>query len=240
MSKQRSRSGSAKLMAAQGTAERRGRAVLVGTAVAVLVLFAGAIGFGLYRAQQEPASTSVAIPPGATAQGIPTGSPDAPVTLDVYLDFQCPICKTFEERTGDTIERLVDAGSVRAIYHPVAYLDRFSTTSYSSRSSAAAGCAAAAGVYPEFAERLFAEQPPEGGDGLSAQRLIEIGRSVGAGGRFADCVRQGTYEAWSQRLTETASRAGINGTPTVLVDGEQLQDRSPAGLRAAVEHATPR
>lgn len=237
MSKGRSKAGAGKAMAAQRRAEKRRSATLVGAAVAVLVVFAGAIGFGLYQAQQEPASA--AVPPGATPQGIPVGSPDAPVTLDSYIDFQCPACAAFEQRTGDTIDQLVDSGMVRVIYHPVAYLDRFSSTEYSSRASAAAGCAAAAGIFPEFEERLFALQPPEGGDGLPAERLIEIGRSAGAGNDFAACVKQDRYEGWSQRLTEAASRAGINATPTVLVNGEQLQDLSPAGLRAAVEAAAP-
>lgn len=228
----KSKAGASKAMAAQRSAAKRRSATLVGAAVAVLVLFAGVIGFGLYQAQQP---ASVTVPPGATAQGIPVGSPDAPVTLDYYLDFQCPACKAFEQRTGDTIDQLVRSGRVRVIYHPVAYLDRFSTTEYSSRASAAAGCAAAAGIFPEFEERLFAVQPPEGGDGLPPERLIGIGRSLGAGDRFAECVRQGTYEGWSQRLTEAASRAGVNETPTVLVNGEKLQDLTPSGLRAAVQ-----
>lgn len=236
MSKGRPKSGASKAMAAQRGAEKRRKGALVGATVAVLVLFAGAIGFGLYQAQQEPASA--AVPPGATAQGIPVGSPDAPITLDYYLDFQCPACKAFEQRTGDTVDQLVQSGRVRVIYHPVAYLDRFSTTDYSSRSSAAAGCASAAGIFPEFEERLFAVQPPEGGDGLPPERLIEIGRSLSAGDRFAECVRQGRYEGWSQRLTEAASRAGFNETPTVLVNGEKLQDLSAVGLRAAVKAAT--
>lgn len=237
MSNRGPQAGAGKAMAAQRGAEKRRSAALVGAAVAVLVLFAGAIGFGLYRAQQEP--VSAAVPPGATAQGIPVGSPDAPVTLDYYLDFQCPACKAFEQQTGDTIDALVDSGRARVIHHPVAYLDRFSSTEYSSRSSAAAGCAAAAGSFPEFEKRLFAVQPPEGGDGLPTEQLIEIGRAAGAGADFAECVRQGRYEGWSERLTEAASRAGFNSTPTVLVNGEPLQERSSAGLRAAVDAATP-
>ncbi|MPZ66463.1 MAG: thioredoxin domain-containing protein [Pseudonocardiaceae bacterium] len=238
MSNRRPKAGAGKMMAAQRGSEKRRSAALVGAAVAVLVVFAGAIGFGLYQAQREPASA--AVPPGATEQGIPVGSPDAPVTLDSYIDFQCPACAAFEQRTGDTIGQLVDSGKVRVIYHPVAYLDRFSSTGYSSRSSAAAGCAAASDVFPEFEEQLFTVQPPEGGDGLPTERLIEIGRAAGSGDDFAECVRQGRYEGWSQRLTDAASRAGINATPTVLVNGEQLQDVSPAGLRAAVDAAAPR
>ncbi|MGH3911408.1 MAG: thioredoxin domain-containing protein, partial [Pseudonocardiaceae bacterium] len=124
-------------VAAIRAADRRRRLLLVSAAVGILVLFAAVIGFGLYRGQE----TAVVVPPGATEQGIPVGNPDAAVTLDVYEDFQCPVCAKFERIIGPTIDELVRAGTVRAVYHPVAYLDRMSSTEYSSRASAAAGCA---------------------------------------------------------------------------------------------------
>ncbi|MGH3905659.1 MAG: DsbA family protein [Pseudonocardiaceae bacterium] len=223
-------------VAAIRAADRRRRLMLVSAAVGILVLFAAVIGFGLYRGQE----TAVVVPPGATEQGIPVGNPDAGVTLDVYEDFQCPVCAKFEQITGPTIDELVRAGTVRVVYHPVAYLDRMSSTEYSSKASAAAGCAAADGVYPEFATRLFAQQPPEGGDGLPPETLIATGHAAGAGPDFDTCVQDGSYAGWTAQLTDTASRNGVTGTPTVLVNGRELADRTPDGLRAAVTAAQPR
>ncbi|MGH4026348.1 MAG: DsbA family protein, partial [Pseudonocardiaceae bacterium] len=142
--------------------------------------------------------------------------------------------------TGPTVDELVRAGTARVVYHPVAYLDRMSSTEYSSRASAAAGCAAADGVYPKFATALFAQQPPEGGEGMPAQTLISIGQAAGAGPDFGTCVRDGTYAGWAGQLTDAASRSGITGTPTVLVNGREISDRTPDGLRAAVASAQPR
>ena len=76
------------------------------------------------------------------------GQASAPATIDVYLDFQCPVCKTFEERADATIDELVAAGQAEVVYHPVAYLDRLSSTRYASRAAQASGCAADAGVFP--------------------------------------------------------------------------------------------
>jgi protein-disulfide isomerase len=226
------------LMAAQRSAERRRKLLLVSIAVAVLVVFAGAIGFSLYRTQQH--NTAVNVPPHATDTGIPIGKADAPVTLDVYLDYQCPVCKQFEQLTGSTIDQLTQQGTLRVVYHPVAFLDRASSTNYSSRASAAAGCAAADGVYPKFATQLYEQQPPEGGDGLPDDTLISIGKAAGAGDDFAGCVKDGTYAGWTQHLTDAASKDGVNGTPTLLVNGRQIEDRTPAGLKAAVAAAQPR
>jgi protein-disulfide isomerase len=210
-------------------ATRRGPSTLTLLAVVVLVLFAGAVGFGVYRAQ----AAAGALPAGATAEGVAVGNPDAPVTIDLYLDFQCPACAQYEQQTGATIDELVASGRAGVVYHPVAYLNRFSSTQYSSRSSAAAGCAADAGVLPRFAQLLFANQPPEGGDGLPDEQLATLGTQAGAGSGFAGCVQDGRYADWTRSVTEAASRAGITATPTVLVNGREVE-RTAEALRAAV------
>ena len=202
-------------------------------AVVVVVLFAGAVGFGIYRAHQAAA---VIVPPGATETGVVIGQANAPATIDIYLDFQCPVCRAYEQATGDTIDQLVASGAAKVIYHPLAYLDRFSSTQYSSRSSAASGCAAAVGVFVPFAKLLYANQPPENGDGLTDQKLIELGTQAGAKGDFAACVTDGRYARWSAAVTDAASRAGVTGTPTVLVNGAPV-DNTPEALRAAVANA---
>ena len=212
-----------------GTVRRGGPSALTLVGVVVLVLFAGAVGFGVYRAQ----AGGGALPAGATAAGVAVGNPDAPVTIDLYMDFQCPACAQYEQQAGATIDELVASGRARVVYHPVAYLNRFSSTRYSSRSSAAAGCAADAGVLPRFAQLLFANQPPEGGDGLPEDRLIALGTQAGAGGDFATCVQAGTYADWTRSVTDAASRAGVTATPTVLVNGTVIGNSADA-LRAAV------
>ncbi|MGH4026134.1 MAG: thioredoxin domain-containing protein, partial [Pseudonocardiaceae bacterium] len=121
-------------VAALRDAQRRRRLMLVSAAVGILVLFAAVIGYGLYRGEQS----AVIVPPGAVDDGIPVGNADAPVTIDLFEDFQCPICAKFGQITGPTVDELVRAGTARVVYHPVAYLDRMSSTEYSSRASAAA------------------------------------------------------------------------------------------------------
>lgn len=208
---------------------RRGPSTLTLVAVVVLVLFAGAVGFGVYRAQAGAGD----LPAGATAAGVAVGNPDAQATIDIYLDFQCPACAQYEQQAGATIDELVASGRARVVYHPVAYLNRFSGTQYSSRSSAAAGCAADAGVLPRFTRLLFANQPPEGGDGLPDEQLVALGTQAGAGPGFATCVQDGRYADWSRSVTDAASRAGVTATPTVLVNGKEVE-RTAEALRAAV------
>jgi protein-disulfide isomerase len=208
---------------------RRGPSTNTLVAVVVLVLFAGAVGFGVYRARAGTGD----LPAGATAAGVAVGNPDAPATIDLYLDFQCPACAQYEQQAGATIDELVASGQARVVYHPVAYLNRFSSTQYSSRSSAAAGCAADAGVLPRFAQLLYANQPPEGGDGLPEEQLVALGMQAGAGSDFATCVQDGRYADWTRSVTDAASQAGVTGTPTVLVNRQEV-DHTAEALRTAV------
>jgi protein-disulfide isomerase len=213
---------------------RRGPSLGMIIGVVVVLLFAGVVGFGIYRSQQS--DTPVVVPPGATAAGVSVGRPDAKATVDIYLDFQCPVCRAYEQSSGATLDQMIANGSARVVYHPVAFLDRMSSTQYSSRASAASGCAAQAGVFPQFVKLLYANQPPEGGSGLSNQQLIALGQQAGAGADFAQCVNANTYAGWTKSLTDAASKAGVNGTPTVMVNGTVI-DNTDAALRQAVQAA---
>lgn len=214
-------------------AARRGPSTVVIIAVVVLVAFAGAVGFAVYRAQR---GGDLAVPPGATATGVVVGQAAAPATVDIFLDFQCPACQAYEKQSGTTLDELVASGAAQVVYHPVAYLDRFSSTGYSSRSSAASGCAAEAGVLPQFVKLLYANQPPEGGAGLPEDRLIALGQEAGAGPGFAACVASDRYAPWTRAVTDGASRSGVTGTPTVRVNGREIA-RTDEALRQAVPAA---
>jgi protein-disulfide isomerase len=217
-------------------AARRGPSTAVIIGIVVVVLFAAAVGFGVYRSQQA-ASGPAAVPPNATAAGVTIGQSSAKATIDVYADFQCPVCRDYEQQSGATIDQMVASGQAKVIYHPIAILDRFSSTQYSTRASAASGCAAAAGVFPQYVKLLYANQPPENGNGLPTEQLVSLGRQAGATGPdFATCVTDQTYKAWAASLTDQASKAGVNATPTVKVNGQAIEN-TDAALRQAVAAA---
>ncbi|MDO3700840.1 thioredoxin domain-containing protein [Micromonospora sp. C28SCA-DRY-2] len=236
MSSRKGQKGAARVVREQLARERRRKRTLWVSIGAVLVLVvAGLIGWSVYSSQRADEFTA---PPGANEAGTGVVLGTGPVTIDLYEDYLCPACKQFQQVSGDTIDQLVSAGKARVVFHPVAYLNRFSTTDYSTRSSAASGCAAAGGKFKEFTDVLFERQPPEGGAGLSDDELIDIGAGVGLNrDDFGSCVRDGTYEPWTEHVTDEASKANITGTPTILVDGKPVADRSPEGIRAAVEAA---
>ena len=171
--------------------------------------------------------------------GVPLGAKDAPVTVDVYEDFLCPACEQFERAAGAELHEMAAEGLVRVVYRPIAFLDGYSTTRYSTRALNAAGCAQEGGRFPEMHDELFRAQPPEGGPGLGDGQLVALGARAGVtGDEFADCVRDLRFERWTQQATDAASRAGVNQTPTVRVNGHDLANPTVDGLREAVATAT--
>ena len=160
------------------------------------------------------------LPADVTAEGDGIMTGRGPVRVDAYIDFLCPFCRRFELSSGPMLADLVAGGQVSLVYHPMNFLDRASTTSYSTRAAAASGCAADGGRFVEYAHALFASQPPEGGPGLSDSELISLGRTVGmAEAEFAACVSDGPYLGWPPYVTARAAELGVDSTPTVLVAG---------------------
>jgi protein-disulfide isomerase len=229
--------------AALAQAQRRRRTVIGGfAAVAVLVAVVVVI---VVQAQRTATSADAGTPADtvADATAVRIGDPDAPVTVTVYEDFLCPACKSFEDASGETLAALVAEGAATVEYRPVAILDRYSDDEYSTRALNAAGVVAdAAGTeaFLAFHDLLFANQPAEGGAGLSDDELIALAERAGATGQDVDSgIRDRAYEDWTRQITDAASRAGLAGTPTVLIDDEELDLRqaSPQGLEAAVRAA---
>jgi protein-disulfide isomerase len=228
--------------AARASARHRQRTV-VGGVVTVVVLVLALVVVFVVQSHRTSAVAGSAVPPGTTDGGyaVAVGATDAPVTVDVYEDFQCPVCRRFESSTGSTLDQLVADGTVQVRYHGMAFLDTSANDHYSTRALDAAAVVlahAGADAYGTFHDLLFANQPAEGGRGLSDDQLIAYADQAGAtGDAVAQGIREQTYADWTAQATEQASKDGVTATPTVLVDGDRVTDLSATGLTAAVNAA---
>jgi protein-disulfide isomerase len=228
--------------AAAAKAEARRRNGIITAVVAVVVLVV--VGFYVViqnNNSSQTSSRSSASPKNTTGQAnqsILVGSPSATVVVNLYEDFQCPVCKQFEETSGPVLLTYLNQQQIKLNYRPIAFLDSASTTQYSTRALNSAGCVVDTKLdaFQEYHRLLFQNQPPEGSAGLPNSKLIELAAQAGAGDVSA-CVNDQTYKSWTVRVTDQASKDGVNGTPTVQVNGQTLQNPTPQTLKAAIDAA---
>jgi protein-disulfide isomerase len=216
--------------------ERRVR--IAGAAAVVLLLLVGGVGVAMQAGRDSaPAGPT---PQAVTAEnGVTIGRADARVVVDLYEDPQCPACRQFEQEIGPSLAEWIQSGSTKVNYHVVSFLDRASSTHYSSRAANAFYCAADAGVFVRYHDLLYAAQPAEGTPGLPDDQLVQFGRQAGAtSDSFAQCVTSGRYSGFVGEITERSSRAGVVATPTVLVNGAPIQTPTLEAVRAAVNEAS--
>jgi protein-disulfide isomerase len=84
-----------------------------------------------------------------------TGSPTAPVTLELYTDFQCPHCREFYlDVLPQVTKEFIDTGKVRLIHRDF----RLSQFQYSKTAARYANAAGEIGKYDVVSKQLFETQ----------------------------------------------------------------------------------
>jgi protein-disulfide isomerase len=223
----------------QQAAEARRRKIVFGVAIgAAVVLIGGLLAVGIWSnrdVEYEVTEPSAAV---TDTYGIQLGS--GPVEVDLYIDYMCPACNQFESTYAADIQSWLDEGSVTVNYHPLAILDRLSQgTEYSSRSAAAAVCAADVGEqeFLDYTLALYANQPAENTRGLTDDQLVEIGLDANLGSDWSSCVEDETYRGWVQEGNASATgEQGVTATPTAKVNGEVVENSAfGEAVQAAID-----
>ncbi|MEV0599232.1 thioredoxin domain-containing protein [Streptomyces sp. NPDC050315] len=206
---------------------RRGRQAKV--AGAVVVVLAVAAGIALWASSTgEDKSAPVAAPKGATGGDKPmvtVGKKSAPSTLQVWEDFRCPACKQFETGFRSTLHELEDNGQLRTDYHLALLIDGNMGGKGSLNAANAALCAQQAGKFREYHDVLFTNQPPEQEDRYASKKyLIQLAGKVPGlvTGDFRSCVQDGKYNGFAQKSQEAFQSAGLQGTPSVILNGKNI------------------
>jgi protein-disulfide isomerase len=156
--------------------------------------------------------------------------------LDIYEDFQCPVCLEFESVNMKYIESLITEKKATVHYHILSFLGDESV-----RAANASACAADESKFMQFHNGLYANQPTAENSGeWSNDRLIAIGATAGiSSDSFKSCVNNLEYEGWVAKAAEAAAKSNVNSTPTVFVNGKEINRQTDymnaANFKAAVE-----
>ena len=165
-----------------------------------------------------------------------TFNPGLAKTVDVWEDPQCPVCKYFEDANGEYIDSLIREKKATVRFHVLSFLGDESV-----RAANASFCAADEGQYIDFHKALYRVQSPLENSGFwSNETLVAIGNKVGiTSEKFAKCVNEGEKVDLVKANYESMPKYGVQGTPTVFIDGKLWERKSPDfnidEFRAAVE-----
>ncbi|MGI8678753.1 MAG: MauE/DoxX family redox-associated membrane protein [Jatrophihabitans sp.] len=226
----------------------RSRALYLGASTATVVVLIGLIGIGVQSGRAKIAG-SLAAAHASANNGVVFGN-KAAATVNIYEDFQCPNCLQFEKSVGAQVDKAVRANEAQVHFHTVSLptLDTAAGNYYSSRAANAGLCASDVSVdeFVKFHNILFGTnasgkdvQPAEGQGGLPDSDLIKYGKQAGLKPgqltTFSACVTQEKHKALVQAMTDKASQDGVNGTPTVKVNGKAINNDLASFEKAVAE-----
>ena len=150
----------------------------------------------------------------------------------IYQDYQCPICKLFEDPNSAQMRTWADKGLAVIEYHPISFLDGQSLNNYSSRAANAAFCVANSqpNKFFDVNNALYANQPQENTSGPTDSQIKDTLKSAGVviNSEINQCIDQKRYsnfignktnEAFNQNAVTGDTIPG--GTPHILVNGVQ-------------------
>jgi protein-disulfide isomerase len=199
-------------------------------AAAVAVVVALILIGGLFRGGNDAVTQHVAPTAGYTL-----GSPDAPVTVTAWEDFQCPICKAANASVLKQLEEdYVNTGKVKLVYQQYPFLGPESQLA-----AEASQCAADQGQFWPYHDALFAAQGAENSGALNANKLKGIAADLGLDtAAFNQCFDSGTHKESVAAEKAEGTKLGVTGTPTLFVDGVKVTDwRDYSTLTAMIDAA---
>lgn len=201
--------------------QQRRRMMLLG----LIAVGAALVVFAVVWQQIRPVGEIVEYTPEdlPSPSGLSLGDANAPVTIDVFEDFQCSACRRFTENTEPLlIENLVTTGKARYVFHNYSFLDGDGAGNggESDQASNAAMCANEQGKFWDLHGTLFANWNSENQGAFSDRRLQAMAESIGLDmDAFNACFTANKYEADIQADFDLGKEMGVSGTPTVFVNG---------------------
>jgi protein-disulfide isomerase len=205
--------------------------IVGGSVLAVAIVLGAFFVNALERSEQE---RNTAVPALSTGMGKPIviGESEAPITLELFEDFQCPSCKAVEGFFSNVINDAISQGTAKVAYYPVAFLSEGSKIA-----SNAAACAADQGKFEEYHQAIFAHQPDKSsGAQLDEALMLSLGKSalMPDESKFEKCVTGNRYGTWVASLEKVMADRKVTGTPALFVNGEPFSVREATRLDFAV------
>jgi protein-disulfide isomerase len=175
--------------------------------------------FGYDYLKQRPEAPTARINV-STADAQMMGSPDAPVTIVEFSDFQCPSCDRFYLQTLPQIEEAyIKTGKVKLYYK------NFPIHDNSQAAAEAALSAGEQGKFWEYHNILYEKQDEWSAD---TSKLIKYANDLGLDiSKFNESISSGKHSAQVVDDFNYGNSLGVRGTPTFYINGIMLVGAQP-------------
>ncbi|MCA9402253.1 MAG: thioredoxin domain-containing protein [Candidatus Omnitrophica bacterium] len=158
------------------------------------------------------------------------GDREAPVTIVMFVDFECPFCARYYTPLPELVQKL--PGRVNYV------IKNFPLTFQKQAVPAAKAALAAAeqGKYPQMVQALFDNRK-----GLSEQKYVDLAGEIGLDvERFKSDLRENDakYDGYIQNDIRLGKKLDVRGTPSFYINGRVARSRDFQGFVEEIENIT--
>ena len=174
-----------------------------------------------------------AMTPGSVNEGAPV--------LDIYFDYACHFCANFDTLHADEISRLVKDGKITLALHPCKILDQdWTDIVMNAMGVVLDGQPEMALTFHNAALALFSEIfASRDASRQTVDELADTAKKAGVSQdvvkAFEKAVKDNSYGKWTEAGTNAFKDKKLSATPTVFLDGTQLDLQAVATATALTE-----
>jgi protein-disulfide isomerase len=193
--------------------DKRTTRLVIGTVVVAVVV----AGLMVVLSQLDGGGGSQEQFAGIPQAGTRLGEEDAPVTIRLYEDFQCPACAQFARETlPDVVERYAEPGEAKLVSETLAFLGPDSVTT--ARAAIAAG---EQDRYWQYAFLLFKNQGAENSGYATDEFLTNLAEETEGLDveRWNEARNDAFVDEELQAVQQKANEVGVQATPTLVIFG---------------------
>jgi protein-disulfide isomerase len=200
------------------------------------ILIAGAV---IYTAgprtgapvKNEQPGQQVALAAPTIDDDVVLGDPNAPVTMIVFGDYECPFCeKMYKETEGQIREQYIKSGKVRMVFrdYPLSFHPS------AMPAAIAAECAKDQGAYWKMHDAIFDRQAQ-----IATLDYTKLAGDLGLNkGIFSQCLTSQKPKDEIAKDTADGNAAGVDGTPASYINGTLVSGAQPfAVFKSAIDAA---
>ena len=165
------------------------------------------------------------------------GAADAPVTIIEYSDFQCPFCKRASQTVDELLKLPEYQGKIKVVFKQLPL--EFHENAH--RAAEAAMFAHDKGMFAHDRDKFWQMHDImfEHSDALSEDDLLNYAEKIGLSrSELKAALDSGKFKEIVDEQAREANRLGLKGTPSFLINGEQLLGAQPLEkFKAKVDEA---